>query len=61
VFDTVGALGLPEELQFGHAKPMAPIFGFPDRLLSPDVENAFQALAINETRADFVREDVSIQ
>ena len=61
VFDTVGALGLPQELQFGHVKPMSPIFGFPDRLLSPDVEHAFQALAINETRADFVSEGVSIR
>jgi hypothetical protein len=53
VFDTVGSLGLPEELTIGSQK-MTTIFGFPDRLLGEHIEYAFHALAMNETRADFV-------
>lgn len=53
VFDTVGSLGLPEELTLGQHK-MNFIFGFPDKTLGEHVENAFHALALNETRADFV-------
>lgn len=52
VFDTVGSLGLPEELTL--SKKMTTIFGFPDKKLGEHIENAFQALALNETRADFV-------
>jgi hypothetical protein len=60
VFDTVGSLGLPEELNvFLHPEPKKVIFGFPDRLLSPDVAHAYQALAMNETRADFVSMSIS--
>lgn len=54
VFDTVGSLGLPEELTL-HSKKMTTIFGFSDKKLGEHIENAFHALALNETRADFVR------
>ena len=54
VFDTVGSLGLPEELSFG-SKKIQTLFGFPDSILGDHVERAYQALALNETRADFVR------
>ena len=53
VFDTVGSLGLPEELTFG-SKKIKTLFGFSDSVLGDDVERAYQALALNETRADFV-------
>ena len=46
-------MGLPEELTIGSQK-MTKIFGFPDRLLGEHIEYAFHALALNETRADFV-------
>ncbi|KIM84974.1 hypothetical protein PILCRDRAFT_817818 [Piloderma croceum F 1598] len=52
VFDTVGNLGLPEELTMGSQK-MTKIFGFSDKLLGEHIEYAFHALALNETRADF--------
>ncbi|TBU45101.1 hypothetical protein BD309DRAFT_860932 [Dichomitus squalens] len=52
VFDTVGSVGLPEELTLGNEK-MKNIFGFPDHLLGTHVERAYHAMAINETRADF--------
>ncbi|KAI0304693.1 hypothetical protein BC826DRAFT_977756 [Russula brevipes] len=52
VFDTVGSLGLPEELAFG-SKKIKSLFGFPDSVLGDHVERAYQALALNETRADF--------
>jgi uncharacterized protein (DUF2235 family) len=52
VFDTVGSLGLPDEVKFFSPK-VATIFGFPDHLLGEHIENAFQALALNETRKDF--------
>ncbi|TFY81555.1 hypothetical protein EWM64_g2456, partial [Hericium alpestre] len=51
VFDTVGSLGLPEELSI---KPnVRSLFGFPDSALGEHIERAYQALALNETRADF--------
>lgn len=53
VFDTVGSLGLPEELT--RSKNMKTLFGFPDSTLGTYIERAYQALAMNETRADFVR------
>lgn len=52
VFDTVGALGLPTELRAGR-KPER-LFGFPDRKLGAHIQYAYQALAIDETRKDFV-------
>jgi len=52
VFDTVGSLGLPEELTLKSQK-MTTIFGFPDQLLGEHIQYAFHALALNETRADF--------
>lgn len=51
VFDTVGSLGLPEELT--HSTKIKTLFGFPDRYLGEHVENAFQALALDEHRKDF--------
>ncbi|OSD03140.1 hypothetical protein PYCCODRAFT_1366050 [Trametes coccinea BRFM310] len=52
VFDTVGSVGMPEELTLRSQK-MKSLFGFPDRLLGEHVERAYQALALNEHRADF--------
>ena len=53
MFDTVGSLGLPEELTL-KSKKFKTLFGFPDSNLGVHVERAYQALALNETRADFV-------
>ncbi|THH16823.1 hypothetical protein EW146_g3879 [Bondarzewia mesenterica] len=52
VFDTVGSLGLPEELTM-NSKKIKTLFGFSDSKLGLHVERAYQALALNETRADF--------
>ena len=52
VFDTVGSLGLPGELNLSNK--VKTLFGFPDRLLGEHIERAFQALAIDEHRKDFV-------
>ena len=49
VWDTVGALGLP-----GPFREESKIFGFNDSLLGDHIERAYQALALNETRLDFV-------
>ncbi|KAF8445896.1 hypothetical protein L210DRAFT_881927 [Boletus edulis BED1] len=52
VFDTVGSLGLPEEIT--HKSPsIKSIFGFPNAELGEHIERAYQTLAINETRLDF--------
>ncbi|KAJ6604610.1 hypothetical protein DFH09DRAFT_1123260 [Mycena vulgaris] len=52
VYETVGSLGLPEELT--HRSPrIRNIFGFNDRILGEHVQYAYQALALNEPRADF--------
>ncbi|KAG1749947.1 uncharacterized protein EDB91DRAFT_1046998 [Suillus paluster] len=52
VFDTVGSVGLPEELT--HKSPSTKsIFGFPNNELGEHIERAYHALAINETRLDF--------
>ncbi|TFK77140.1 hypothetical protein BDN72DRAFT_807618 [Pluteus cervinus] len=53
VFDTVGTFGLPEEFIFGN-KTGASKFGFPDKVLGEHIERAYQALALDEPRADFV-------
>lgn len=53
VWDTVGALGLPQEF-LTLSKRTVRLFGFPDRMVGEHVEHAFQALALNEMRADFV-------
>ncbi|KAF5374815.1 hypothetical protein D9758_000331 [Tetrapyrgos nigripes] len=51
VFETVGSVGLPEELTL---KPQVKkIFGFPDKILGEHIERAYHALALNETREDF--------
>lgn len=56
VFDTVGALGLPEEVT--RSTKMKTLFGFPDKLLGEHVERAYQALALDEHREDFVSEAI---
>ena len=53
MFDTVGSVGMPEELCLSSEK-LKNIFGFPDKHLGHHVERAYQALALNETRKDFV-------
>jgi uncharacterized protein (DUF2235 family) len=49
VWDTVGALGIPAI--FGGVSPL--VYGFLDTSLSPNVLNAYQALAIDERRSEF--------
>ncbi|HUK36198.1 MAG TPA: DUF2235 domain-containing protein, partial [Vicinamibacterales bacterium] len=49
VWDTVGSLGIPAII--GLDDPL--LYGFLDTGLHPDVLNAFQALAIDERRAEF--------
>jgi len=49
VWDTVGSLGIPAI--FGGVDPI--LYGFLDTGLHPDVLNAYQALAIDEKRAEF--------
>ncbi|CCL99034.1 uncharacterized protein FIBRA_01043 [Fibroporia radiculosa] len=51
VFDTVGSVGLPEELT--RHKNMNTLFGFHDTCLGEHIERAYQALALNEMRMDF--------
>ncbi|KAJ7225553.1 hypothetical protein GGX14DRAFT_348671 [Mycena pura] len=51
VFDTVGSLGLPEELT--HDTTIRNIFGFSNCRLGEHIQYAYQALALNEPRADF--------
>ncbi|KAF8168146.1 hypothetical protein B0H34DRAFT_684398 [Crassisporium funariophilum] len=53
VWDTVGSLGLPEEIPLLRPKKAYKLFGFHDRLLGGHIERAYQALALNETRNDF--------
>src|ERR1700676_2390985 len=51
VWETVGALGIPEALNpFGFLKNQ---YNFHDTTLSPEVERAVQALAIDEQRNNF--------
>lgn len=49
VWDTVGSLGIPS--CFGGVDPI--VYGFLDTGLHPSVKNAYQALAIDERRAQF--------
>jgi len=49
VWETVGALGIPSV--FGAVDPL--LYGFLDTSLHPDVLNAYQAIAIDEKRAQF--------
>jgi uncharacterized protein (DUF2235 family) len=49
VWDTVGALGIPAII--GGVDPVQ--YGFLDTSLHPDVQNAFQALALDERRREF--------
>ncbi|KAF8641214.1 hypothetical protein AX17_000848 [Amanita inopinata Kibby_2008] len=51
VFDTVDALGMPEEISLSRAAH--PLFGLPDRILGQHVGRAYHALALNEERVDF--------
>ncbi|PPQ62848.1 hypothetical protein CVT24_000542 [Panaeolus cyanescens] len=52
VWDTVGSIGLPEEITI-RSKKTSTLFGFPDCVLGEHIEHAFQALALNEMRVDF--------
>ncbi|KAF8560320.1 hypothetical protein OG21DRAFT_1594239 [Imleria badia] len=52
VFDTVGSVGLPEEITRKSPSTKS-MFGFPNTELGEHIERAYQTLAINETRADF--------
>lgn len=49
VWDTVGSLGIPA--MFGGVDPL--VYGFLDTSLHPDVQHAYQALAIDERRSEF--------
>ena len=49
VWDTVGSLGIPAAI--GLSDPIA--YGFLDTSLSPKIQNAYHALAIDEKRAQF--------
>jgi len=49
VWDTVGALGIPSVV--GGIDPL--LYGFLDTSLHPDVQNAYQALSIDERRFEF--------
>ncbi len=49
VWDTVGALGIPAI--FGAVSPL--LYGFLDTNLSPQIANAYQAVAIDERRQEF--------
>lgn len=49
VWDTVGSLGIPAI--FGGVSPL--LYGFLDTSLHPDVLHAYQALAVDEKRAEF--------
>ena len=53
VFDTVGSVGLPEEIT-RQSGAMKTLLGFDSTELGPHVQRAYQALALNERRADFV-------
>ena len=50
VWDTVGALGAPTPIL---GKLTRPLVGYYDTHLSPQIKNAYQALAIDEKRAPF--------
>jgi len=51
VFDTVGSLGLPEELKF--SKTISTVFGFHNKHFGEHIEKGYQAIALNENRSDF--------
>lgn len=53
VFDTVGSVGIPETLRLRSPKTVN-ILGMKDNVLGAHVERAYQALALNEMRKDFV-------
>ncbi|BGP25454.1 hypothetical protein Rt10032_c04g2036 [Rhodotorula toruloides] len=58
VFDTVATRGRPTSLRINPPSPSSPSprfnsFGFDESILEPIVENAFQALAIDERRIDY--------
>ncbi|KAJ7103571.1 hypothetical protein B0H15DRAFT_221043 [Mycena belliarum] len=52
VYETVGSLGLPEEITL-RSPSIRDIFGFPNTILGSHIQYAYQALALNEPRADF--------
>lgn len=53
VFDTVGSVGVPETLRLRSPKTVN-ILGMKDNVLGAHIERAYQALALNEMRKDFV-------
>lgn len=56
-FDTVGSLGRPTELsskKHQEATRNVSIFGFPSTQLGDHIELALHALALDETRKDFL-------
>jgi hypothetical protein len=57
VFDTVGSVGVPETLRIRSPKTVN-ILGMQDNILGAHVERAYQALALNEERKDFVSDYV---
>ena len=56
VFDTVNSVGLPKEISL--SKVEHPLFGLPDKKLGKYIERAYQALALDENRIDFVRKSL---
>jgi hypothetical protein len=54
VFDTVGSLGLPDEITTFFGTKKKKLFGFQDKSLGGHIHHAFHAMALNETRKDFV-------
>jgi hypothetical protein len=59
VFDTVGSVGIPESLRIRSAKTVN-ILGMQDNILGAHVERAYQALALNEERKDFVSDHIDM-
>ena len=52
VFDTVGSVGLPEEITM--SDKVKTLLGFTDLHLGEHIQRAYQALALDEHRKDFV-------
>ncbi|KAH9486976.1 hypothetical protein JR316_0001042 [Psilocybe cubensis] len=54
VWDTVGSTGLPEEIAMSKGASHVRMFGFPNHKLGVHIQYAYQALALNEMRKDFI-------
>jgi hypothetical protein len=57
IFDTVGALGIPGE--FKRHKKIRSVLGFSDTHLGEHIQYVFHAMALDETRVDFVSNSTS--